>query len=89
MDSAREAIKFMENVALPFTEESMAECVLRMKQLFFFLDRIAQNTIEEQSKIADWLIQIHIFKGTKLFLVKVLTSYPSLFTPDVGDEVRL
>ena len=89
MEGASEAIKLMENVVLPFTLESMPEFVFRMRQLFTFLERQVQNTIEEQGKIADWLIQVHIFKAAKLLLVKVIKSYPSLFTPEDGDEVWL
>ena len=89
MDSAKEAIKFMENVFLPFTLSSMTEFVNRMHHLFLFMVRFDDNTIEEQNEITNWLIQSHIFEKLKLFLIRVIESYPALFTSDIGNKVKL
>ena len=89
MENAKEAIKCMENVVLPFTLSSMTEFVTKMHHLFLFMLRFDDNTIEEQNEIANWLIQSHVFKTMREFLVKVIESYPALFTSEFGDKVKL
>ena len=72
---------------LPFTLSSMTEFVSKMHHLFLFMLRFDDNTIEEQNEIANWLIQSHVFKTMREFLVKVIESYPTIFAS--GDKVQL
>ena len=87
-ESVSAALRYIENVDLPFSLDSFTELVGKMRLLFRFMIRFDDVSIDEQNKIANWLIQVHMFKRLKLFLARVTKSYPLLFASEVGDEVR-
>ena len=88
-ESVSAALRYMENVELPFSMESVTELVKKMRLLFIFMGRFDDVPIDVQNKIANWLIQVHMFKRLKQFLARVMESYPLLFASEVGDEVKI
>ena len=88
MEDASRTIKYMEDVVLPFTLDSMTEFVTRVDQMLTYLNWFTDYPIEEQTTIANWLTEVHLFRKLKSFFVKTVKSYPQVFKSEVGDEVR-
>ena len=77
------ALRYIEEVKLPFTLDSLTELANTLRQFFDFTARLHDAPLDEQNKRASWLIQ-----ACRLFFAKVIKCYPRLFVSDAGDEVE-
>ena len=81
-ENVNAALRYIEDMELPFTSDSFTELVNKLKLFFEFMEWLDDAPLDEQNRKASWLIQ-----ACRLFLAKVIKCYPLLFVSDVGDEV--
>lgn len=87
MEAAISSVEYLSAVKLPFTHDTMVEVLERMEIYFSYVNEFLSGTDEKQDEIVNFIMKYKLFEKLKLFFMKVLDSYPSLFTAEVGDEV--